>query len=395
VPRSMLLRRTPADPADWFGPEELEESRRYQKPLRRLRLVESAFGAAVLLAFVAGDAAPDLLDAFDLERGWVLQLAVVVAALSLVGLVYEHWFSAYGDLVYDRRWGLSTQTVQGWLSDQVKNLVVGWVFLTLVLVPVYAVIRSTDLWWLYAWLVFMALQVVFAFLVPVVLLPIFNKFTPMEPGELRSRIEAVAERAGVEIEGIYVMDASRRTRRDNAFVAGLGKTRRVVLFDTMLEYPPETIEHVVAHEIGHYRLHHIAKSIPIIGALTLSAFVFLKLVSGWDGLLEWAGVDDIGDPAAVPLFLLGFGVATKATSLLQAWHVRYKEREADLEALELLRDPEAMVELWRTMGPKNKADLDPSWWARLNHDHPEFAERMAFARRWQELAADSRLVHPR
>ena len=361
--------------------------------MRRLRLVESALGTAVLLAFVAGDAAPRLLDGLGLDRGWVAQLAVVVAALTLAGFAVEHWFSAYAELVYDKRWGLSTQTVRGWLTDQVKNLLVAWVFLTLVLVPVYAVIRATDLWWLYAWIVFMVLQLVFAFLVPVVLLPIFNKFTPLEEGELRSRIRAVAERAGVEIEGIYVMDASRRSRRDNAFVAGLGKTRRVVLYDTMLEYPPDAIEHVVAHEIGHYRLHHIAKSIPLIGALTLGAFVFLKVLSGWDGILDWAGVDDIAHPAAAPLFLLGFGVATKATALVQAWHVRYKEREADLEALELLRDPEAMVELWRTMGPKNKTDLDPSWWTRINHDHPELAERMAFARRWEELAAGSRPVH--
>jgi STE24 endopeptidase len=385
----MLLRRTAADPAQWFTPEQLEESRRYQKPLKRLRLVEAGLGGAVLLAFVAGDAAPRLLDGLGLDRGWVLQLAVVVAALTGVGFLVEHWFSAYGALVYDREWGLSTQTIGGWLSDQVKNLLVAWVFLTLILVPVYAVIRATDLWWLFAWLVFMGLQVVFAFLVPVVLLPIFNKFTPMEDGELRRRLLAVAERAGVEVEGIYVMDASRRTRRDNAFVAGLGKTRRVVLFDTMLEYPPETIEHVVAHEIGHYRLHHIAKSIPVIGALTLLAFVVLKLLSQWDGLLEWAGVGDIGEPAAVPLFVLGFGLVSKATALVQSWHIRYKEREADLEALELLRDPDAMVDLWRKMGPKNKADLDPGWWARLNHDHPELAERMAFARQWEELQTGS------
>jgi hypothetical protein len=115
----MLLRRTPADPADWFTPEQLEESRRYQKPVRRLRLVESALGTAVLLAFVAGDAAPRLLDGLGLDRGWVAQLAVVVAALTLAGFAVEHWFSAYAELVYDKRWGLSTQSVRGWLTDQV------------------------------------------------------------------------------------------------------------------------------------------------------------------------------------------------------------------------------------------------------------------------------------
>jgi STE24 endopeptidase len=334
---------------------------------------------------LVGAAGLRLRHALDVSR-WALQLVVVVAALVGVQLVVDLWFEIYGDLVHDRSWGLSTQTAGGWLLDVVRTVPLNVVLLSALLIPVYAVIRSTENWWLLGWGVFMVLQVVFAFLVPVVILPIFNRFTPLEAGELRTRIERIAELAGVTVEGVYVMDASRRTRRDNAFVAGFGATRRVVLFDTILEYPPESIEHVVAHEIGHYRLRHIVRSIPVIGVLMLAVFAFLDWFTGWERILDWAGVASIEDPGAVPVFLLGFALASAVVSLATAWYTRLNEREADLEALELLGEPDAMVRLWKLMGPKNKADLDPPWWSRMRHSHPELAERMAFARRWAERA---------
>ena len=349
-------------------------------------MVHTICSVAVGLAFVAGDAGRRLLDSVDVS-GWVLEVVVVVAALVGVQLLVDLWFDIYTELVHDRRWGLSTQTIRGWLLDLVRSVPLNLVLLSVLLVPVYAVIRATEQWWVLGWAVFMALQVLFAFLVPVVILPIFNKFTPLEAGDLRTRIERIAADAGVEVEGVYVMDASRRTRRDNAFVAGFGATRRVVLFDTILEYPPEAIEHVVAHEIGHYRLRHILRSLPVIGLLMLGVFAFLDWFTGWDRVLEWAGVTSVEDPAAVPVFLLGFALASAVVSVATAWYTRLNEREADLEALELLRDPDAMIRLWKLLGPRNKADLDPPWWSRIRHSHPELAERMAFARRWAERAA--------
>jgi STE24 endopeptidase len=381
-----LWKRTPARAGDWFDQATLDEARAYVRPLHRIAIVEGACGLAVLLAFITGKAAPDVIDATGVH-GWVLQLLLVLLVMSALQLVYEPWFEAYVQLVHDRRHGLSTQTGPQFLADTVKGFVLGLVLNAAVLIPVYAFIRATSLWWLWAWLAVVVLLVVMAFVYPVVIMPRFNTFTPLPAGELRARIEHVATLAATPVEGIYTMDASRRTRRDNAFVSGFGATKRVVLFDTILEHPDWLVEQVVAHEIGHYRLKHIPKSVPVTAALLLLAFVALRLCAGWTSLLDWAGVDSLGDPASVPLLLLVFGAVTKATSLVEAWWSRSKERQADLEALELLVRPGDLVGVWRRMAPKNKAELEPSWWQRLQHSHPEVAERMAFARDWGALNA--------
>jgi len=378
-----LARRTPYDTADWFDPTVVAEARRYQRPLKRLAIVRAALGTITLLVFLLAEGGPRVIDALDV-RGWVLQLVVVVAALHLLDFLYEPWLTAWQELVHDKRWGLSTQTVAGWAKDQVKALVLSTVVLSAMLVPVYAVVRATSWWWLWGAVVLMGVQLVLAFVYPVLLMPVFNKFTPLPDGELRSRVDGVAARAGLAIEGAYTMDASRRTRRDNAFVAGFGRTRRVVLYDTIVEHPPEVVEQVVAHEIGHYRLRHILKGIPFSTLLVLAAFAFTKVLTGWDTLLDWAGVSRVEEPAALPVFLLGFGLAYKVVGLAQAWRARWFERQADLEALELLADPTAFIESWRRMAPKNKVDLEPSWWKRLQQSHPEVPERMAFGKAWAD-----------
>lgn len=376
-----LARRTPFRAEDWFSADELAEARRYTKPLNRLRIVRTVLSGAVVVALVATHAVPELLDALDL-RGWWLELLVAAFVLTVADAVATAWVTGYIQLVYDKRWGLSNQTPARFVTDQLKDIAVGSLVVTALLTPVYAAIHATDLWWLWGWGAFMVVVLGLTFVYPVVILPRFNKFTPLPEGELRSRIEAVARLADTEIEGVYTMDASKRSTRGNAFVAGFGATKRVVLFDTILDYPMGTIEQIVAHEIGHYRLKHITKSVPFQAVLFLIAFVFVAGLGRWDWLLDRAGVDDLGDPGAAPLFLALFGVAWAGLNLAQAWFSRFKEREADLEALELLARPDDFIDVWRRMAPDNKIELEPSWWTRLNHNHPEVSERMAFGQAW-------------
>jgi STE24 endopeptidase len=242
-----------------------------------------------------------------------------------------------------------------------------------------------------------------AFVYPVLIMPIFNKFVPLGDEDLKHRIDAVADKAGVTIKGSYTMDASRRSRRDNAFVAGFGPTKRVVIYDTMLEHPACTVEQVVAHEIGHYRLQHILTSLPAALLSTLATFGLMELLLSWKDLLDFAGVSELKDARSLPLFIAVFGALQVVTSLPTAVLSRHHEREADLESLRLLRDPGAMVDVWRRMAPKNIADLEPSWWSRLKASHPGAAERMAFATEWAKLngvevvepPADSPPVKPR
>jgi len=374
-------RRVPNDPTTVFSVEELDQARRYQRPLNRLRLVRGIVGLVVLGAFVALKAGPRLVAALGVS-GWVAQLAVVLVSVVVMSLVYDVPLDVWVDLRHDRRWGLSTQTGSGLAADEVKSAVLEVVLGLVLLVPLYALIRSTTWWWLWGWAVVVAATVVFDFLFPVVIAPVFNRFTPLADRRLAARLQEVAERAGVRVGGVFVVDESRRSRRDNAYVAGLGATRRVVLYDTILEHPPELIEQVVAHELGHWRRHHLRRRLPLVASVALVGFAALWALAGWDALWSWAGVDGIGDPAGLAIVLLAAEVGGAVASLALAWVSRAFERQADLDALDLLRRPDDTVEMLRRLHVKNLADLAPGRLAAMRAGHPTPAERVAFARGW-------------
>ncbi|MBK5223585.1 MAG: M48 family metallopeptidase [Acidimicrobiia bacterium] len=374
-------RTIPHDPADWFSPEELERSRSYQRPLARLRILRVMLGLVTIGAIVAFEAGPSAVDRLDLTN-WVLQLLAVVLLLEVVALAYNPALDWWVDLVHDKKWGLSTQTPGGFVADQAKSFVVGIVINLVLLVPLYALIRGTELWWLWGWILLLVFSVGLGFLYPVVIAPIFNKFTPLADEDLAGRIGAIAERAEVDIEGAFVADESRRSTRDNAYVAGLGATRRVVLFDTILEHPPEVVAQVVAHEVGHWRLGHLRKQIPLAGVLSLALMVGLRVLAEWDGLWSWAGVDGIGDPASLPILLVAMQIGFGGMGLGMSWVSRAFERQADVQALELLGEPELMHDMLRRLHVKNLADLDPSRLKRWNASHPPAAERMELVRGW-------------
>ncbi len=392
-----LWRRVPNRPDDWFSADELDRARRYQRPVTRARIVRMVLTAAVLLVIVFADVAPRVIDALDVD-GWVLQLVVVVLLVELVTLVLGTPFDAWLELRHDREWDLSTQTGKGFVTDLVKGTVLGLVVNVILVLPLLALIRSTDTWWLWGWLVMVTFTIGLGFLYPIFIAPIFNTFTRLEDEDMSGRVDRIADIAGVQISGTYVADESRRSRRDNAYVAGLGATRRVVLFDTLLEHPPEVVEQVVAHEIGHWRLKHLRRQLPVIALLLLALFAGLKVFSGWDWVFEQAGVGPDGDvpavgvPAALPLVLLASQLGFGILGLLTAWVSRAFERQADVEALDLLKQPQTMLEMQRGLHTKNLADLEPSLVKRLQASHPPAAERMALTSAW--AAAHGERVSP-
>ena len=379
--------RTPARNEDFFDEDQLAELRAYSRPRKKVDLAAKIITGAIdlVLIFVL-DLGPEVAGWVD-GTPWPVQLVIVAGLFALVSQVLLLPADWWATMVHDKRHGLSNQSAGLWAGDQVKGLVLNVVLSALLLVPIFWAIRTFDTWWLVGGLLFLGIALFLNFVYPVLIMPRFNKFTPMEPGPLRSRIEEIAELADTSIEGVYTMDGSKRSRRGNAFVAGFGPTKRVVVYDTMLTFPLEQIAQVVAHEIGHYRLNHIPKTVPLAGLQMLITLAFVQYVIGSDTVLGWAGVDDLGDPGAAPLFLLGLGLPMAALGLVSAWVSRRNEREADLEALELLGDPTSFVAMWPSFVVLNKADLEPGWWDRLNASHPGVAERMQFGLDWAELNA--------
>jgi STE24 endopeptidase len=353
-----------------FSQEEVERAGRYHRPL----YASAAAGSAVSAAVYAVLAWPGrgLFGAVS-GLGWAGAAAawgaIVVAATALARLPLGVW----SGLLRERRWGFSTQSPGGWLADQAKGLAVSVALAAGGWAAVVALARALPGWWPAAAAAAAALAALFlSFLAPVVLEPLFNRFRPLADERLAGELRALAERAGVPVRNVLVADASRRTTKVNAYVSGLGRTRRVVLYDTLLAAAGEPeIKLVVAHELGHRRDGHVAKGTLMAMAGSAAAVVLLWAVLGADA----------ASPRELPLVLLlliPFEIAALpwGAALSRRW-----ERAADLCSLELTGDvgtfERAMIELAR----RNLSDLAPPRLVYLLlFSHPTPPERLAFAR---------------
>ncbi|RJK97206.1 M48 family metalloprotease [Vallicoccus soli] len=283
------------------------------------------------------------------------------------------------------RAGLSTRDWPGWLLDVGRGLALDLVLLLLALGALQAMARRWPRrWWAPAAGAGAALVVAVSFAYPLVVEPLYNRFTPLPEGRLRSDLLALAERDGVPVADVLVADASRRTSTLNAYVSGFGATKRIVVYDTLLERaPPEQVESVVAHELGHAEEQDVLHG-TLVGALGVAAGVCaLALALGSPRLLRRAGASGAGDPRSTALALAVVAVLTTAAGPVQLLVSRQVEERADLHALELTRDPLSLAELQRRLALTSRSDLTPHPLVEaLFASHPSAPERIARARDW-------------
>ncbi|MBV2156419.1 M48 family metalloprotease [Kitasatospora sp. SUK 42] len=307
------------------------------------------------------------------------------AALVVLGQALRLPFGA-GARSVRARYGLVTQGWAGWAVDAARSL-----GLTLVLVlplglGLFALTGwSPRHWWLPAAGAAALLTVALSFLHPLLIEPVFNRFTPMPPGELRTALMALAERDGVRVRDVLVADASRRTTALNAYVSGLGATRRIVAYDTLLSTAaPREVELVVAHELGHvkHRDVPVGTALGAVGAAV--AVAVLGLLSTWRPLLDVAGASDAADPRALPLLAALAALLGALSGPAQCAVSRRIEARADRHALELTGDPEQFVAMQRRLALANVSDVDPPRVLELLFaTHPSATRRIAAARAWQ------------
>jgi STE24 endopeptidase len=369
------------DASELFAREEIERARRYHGPLYRALVADLLLELGVLLAIVFGPPG-DWLSGATGGPWWArtLELAALVAG---VGTLVRLPLSAWRGWLYERRWGFSTETLRGWLWDRVKGLVVGVALSGFALVALVGTARAWPAWWpALAAPGAAALALVLSLLGPLVFERLFNRFWRLPDAALAAELRELSERAGVPVRTLLVSDASRRTRKHNAYVSGLGPTRRLVVFDTLLEdAPPGELRGVVAHELGHRRYRHLAAGTLLAMSGAAAAVLILWGLLAWQALVSAAGASGPGDPRVVPLVLLLFWLLELAALPFDAWLSRRWERAADRFALELTGDGEALEQMYRRLALANLADLDPPRLLyRLLFTHPTPPERVAAAR---------------
>lgn len=340
---------------------------------------ETTYDALILLIVLFCGVLPWTLSIFNRWLGssaWAMAvyLFVIGLALSLSGLPLA-W---YHQFKLEERFGFNTSTQKIWWLDRLKGLLLGLVLGYPLLVLILKFVDWTgSLWWLWAWAALLVFQMIMAVLAPVLILPLFNKFTALPEGSLRDRLLKLAEKTRFRARSIQVMDGSKRSRHSNAFFTGFGQFRKIVLFDTLIHQLAEPeLEAVLAHEIGHFKKKHIPKMLIMSAVASLIGFYCLSLLAGQDWFYHAFGFTPGNIAAALLLFGLLSGLVTFWFSPVAHWWSRRYEYQADAFAANVMEEPRSLIGALRKLNEKNLGNLTPHpFYSGFYYSHPTLLER--------------------
>ncbi len=319
-------------------------------------------------------------------ESWVSKLAVgpIIQGLLyvyLIGLIF--WvvslpITIYGQFVIEARYGFNRMTWKLFILDGLKGLLVSLVLMTPLLAAVFLLIRASSLWWLWGFLLFSAFQLVMIVLYPKVIAPLFNRFTPMEEGPLRDKVLSLAEQLEFKTRGIYLMDGSKRSRHSNAYFSGLGRAKRIVLFDTLVQrFEEDEVAAVLAHEIGHQKLGHILKRLALSLPTGLLGFWIVSLLLNYPPFFEAFGFADPSPQAALVLIMFVSGPFTFYLKPLFSWWSRRHEFQADNFVQSRTPYGGAFQAALKRLGKDNLSNPAPHpLFSFYHHSHPTIPERI-------------------
>jgi STE24 endopeptidase len=379
----------PVDPTAGLPADVVDRAHSFAAAIRPASLAALVLGLAVsaVLGLTRLGARLVRAVAAPLGGGWAWQVLLGTLLLLVIGRLVTLPLAVYGEVVR-HRYGLSTRS--WWLFARdvtVSTAIDAGLTAAGLLVLVLLARRAPRSWWAWAGVGAAALVVVGSFLYPLLVEPAFNRFSSLPAGELRTDLLDLARDNGTPVRDVLVSDASRRTTGLNAYVSGFGSTRRIVLYDTVLdELPDEQIESIVAHELGHVANDDVLTG-TLMGALCAAAGVAaLGWLLSWTPLLRRSGAAGAGDPQVVPLVLLLLSVGTLAATPVQNLVSRHIEARADVHALDLTQDAATFVQMQQRLAETNLAEPDPpAAWQWFFGNHPTTAERVALARDWDRL----------
>ncbi len=365
-------------------PEPSARAVRYYRTGNVLWAVSTLWGFAVPVLFLfTGFSARMRNWSLKIGRYWYLALLAYFALYLVVSYLLDWPLDYYASFVRPHAYGLSSQAFSKWLTDGLKSLGIGFVFGALFLwVPYLLLRRATKRWWFYTWLASLPVVVLLLFVQPIWIAPLFNHFGPMKDKALESQILQLAHRAGIDDARVFEVNKSVDTNQLNAYVAGIGHTQRIVLWDTILRtLTPRQILVVMGHEMGHYVLGHTWR---LIGMLALVLFVGLwgiHKTAGWTlrTFGERFRFHELGDFASLPLIILLFGIFSFLITPILLGYSRHVEHEADRFGLEITHDNHACGEAFVKLAKHDLGYPRPGWLYKVwRAGHPPLGERIDF-----------------
>ena len=360
-------------------------AKRYEASHNWLFLVDIVYTVILIALFVfvgkqGGFSAQLLAWIQSFCANYWIQVAVYSGILTTMYMACLLPLSFYSGYYLEHKYSLSTQSFGSWLGDKGKSYVLNLVFMVFVAEGLYLFFMLAEKsWWLWVGVLWVGFGIILSNIAPVLIMPLFYKFKPLENDALKTRLIAMAERLKVTILGVFEMELSAKTKKANAALAGLGNTKRILLGDTLLKnFCDEEIEVVLAHELGHFYYKHIWQLILFGGAITFAGLYLVSLI--FDRLAVSSGFAGITDIAAFPVFLLCMFVFTLISMPINATYTRILEKQADNFALRQTNAPDHFISTMKKLADLNLADEEPHPLIEfLLHDHPSISSRIKAA----------------
>jgi len=358
------------------------KAKTYENEKRKISIVGSLLSLIFILLFYFSGLSGYLA---NINLSFIYVFLIYIILFHVISTIIGLPLGYYSSYVHEHKWGFSNYTNKTWIVDQLKSFAVSLILLPILLGLFFWVLwRFPETWWLVAATITTLVSIVFVTLFPVVILPIFNKYDTIEDEELTSQLSEILHKAGLQSSGFFRQDMSRQTKKENAFLAGMGKTRRVVIADNLLEHMSlSEIKSVIAHEVGHYRYSHLPKNILIGTIQQLIIFFLLNIIMKI--LYPEFLTSNINNLTLFPIFSL---VMSLLSSLLfgplNNMISRYFERQADRTSLELYPDKNSFQKAMAGLANRNLSNAYPEWWVKLlYYSHPPIGERLSFAENYK------------
>ncbi|UCD71429.1 MAG: M48 family metallopeptidase [Syntrophobacterales bacterium] len=361
--------------------EKLARISAYTADSSNFGIVVTVFDQALLLAILLSGFLPWLYETINRwQPSFIIRGLAFFAVLAMISHLTHIPFALYSTFVIEDRYGFNTRTLKLWFSDWIKSIAISVILSGALLLLLLALLyHVSNTWWLWAWMAIGAFELIMLWAYPVVIAPLFNKFEPISNVELKDRIVSLMEKAGLRVRGVFQMDAGKRSKHTNAYFTGIGRTKRIVLFDTLLDsHPEEEILSVLAHEVGHWRKKHILKQLVVMEILSLIGLYLIAKMLHWPYIYQSFG---FGEPVAyIGLILvcallspLGYFFRPIGSAISRRF-----EREADDAAVTLMGTVKPMRDALRRLAAENLANLVPHpIYAWFYYSHPPPVERIS------------------